>query len=514
VARIRWVCVSDLHLGALNSVLTPVAPDGERVDPAFVSPVLVALCDGLRTLSQGHDPPQLLVLGDLFEMALGSPEDASTSFAQFVSALRPGAAGAAVAPAIRFVPGNHDHHLWTRARSSRYLEYIQQTPSTQPLAPEAHATHLLPSNETLPVRDRFIELLAARADPTTAVTVEQSYPNLGLVTTSGQRAVVLSHGHFIEPLYRAVSVLGDIFQRRQQGLPPVHHLEAENGAWIDFFWSSMGDSGDMSGWVRDMYESLQSESAIHVEIEAIGRAIADRPGSRIRNHVEGLLAEESLAHAVSGSLRRERHQPEVLSPNAQTGLNSFLSGPVATQVAQEIGVPVEVAFVFGHTHKPFADLRQPTGLAGPVPVINTGGWVVDTPDAQSNKGASVILIDEDLNIASLRCYTQGADLGHDVEVEGPPHDPDNALVADLRARIDPSRDPWRALAEAATTTERARRGQLEDRLQAETVLLGDKNRRHRWRRGARTDPPTTATVETPTSTPDPVQAPATSDGER
>ena len=232
MAAIKWVCVSDLHLGALNSVLTPVAQDGERVDASSVSPVLVALCDGLRTLSQGNDPPQLLVLGDLFEMALSSPDDSAATFAQFIAALQPGTADAAVAPAIRFVPGNHDHHLWTRARGDRYLEYIKQAPSTQALMSEAHATHLLPSNETLAVRDRFIELLAARADPKTAITVEQSYPNLGLVTTSGRRAVVLSHGHFIEPLYRAMSALSDVFQRRQRGLPPVHHLEAENGAWI------------------------------------------------------------------------------------------------------------------------------------------------------------------------------------------------------------------------------------------------------------------------------------------
>jgi UDP-2,3-diacylglucosamine pyrophosphatase LpxH len=490
MAAIRWVCLSDLHLGALNSVLTPVGQDGERVDSSSVSPVLVALCDALRTLSQGIDPPQLVILGDLFEMALGSPDDAAATFAQFIAALRPGAADAAVAPAIRFLPGNHDHYLWTRARGDRYLEYIKQAPSTQALTSDAHNTHLLPSNETLPVRDRFIELLAARADPDTAITVEQSYPSLGLVTTSGQRAVVLSHGHFIEPLYRVMSSLIDVFKRRQPGMPLVHHLEAENGAWIDFFWSSMGDSGDVSGWAREMYESLQSEEAIDAEIQAIGRAIANRPGMRVRNHIEGLLAEGTMARAVSGSLRRERHVPEVLSVSAQAGLLTFLSGPVASQVADEIGAPAEVVFVFGHTHKPFADLRQPSRLPGPVPVINTGGWVVDTQEAEPNKGASVILIDEDLNIATLRCYTQGAELSHDVEIEGPPNDPDNPLVTDLRARIDPSRDPWRALAEAATATERERRHQLEARLQAETIELDTTSRRHPWRRrGFPTSPP-------------------------
>jgi hypothetical protein len=482
MAAIRWICVSDLHLGALNSVLTPVADDGERVDSSFVSPVLVALCDGLRVLGQGHEPAQLVILGDLFEMALSSPDDSAATFAQFIDALRPGAADGAVSPVIHFVPGNHDHHLWTRARGDRYLEYIRRTPSTQALTPEPHATHMLPSKEAFVVRDRFIELLAARADPKSRVTVEQSYPNLGLVSTSGRRAVVLSHGHFIEPLYRAMSALGDVFERRQRaGLPSADELEAENGAWIDFFWSSMGDSGDISVWARDMYESLQSEEAIEAEVKAIGRAITDRAGSRVRNHIEALLAEGAIGQAVNGSLRRERHIPEVLSANAQAGLLSFLSGPVAGQIADEIGTPAEVSFVFGHTHKPFAELRQPTGLPGPVPVINTGGWVVDTPKAEPIKGASVILIDEDLNIAILRCYAQGMDPGHDVEIEGPPDDPANPLVVDLRDRIDPSRDPWRALAEAATATERARRRQLDARLAFETAELDNTGRpRRRW----------------------------------
>jgi hypothetical protein len=480
MAAIRWICVSDLHLGALNSVLTSVDPDGEHVERTSVSPVLSALCEGLRELSRGTDPPQLVVLGDLFELALSSTDDAAATFAQFVAALKPAASDAAVTPVIRFLPGNHDHHLWSRARSDRYLEYIGSAPTDQALTPEPHTTHLLPTNEGIPVRDRFIESLAARADIGAKITVEQSYPNLGLVTPSAKRAVVLSHGHFIEPLYRAMSALDEIFESPREGLPSADDLEAENGAWIDFFWSSMGDSGDISAWTRDMYESLQSEEAIEAEVLAIRRAIAERQGSRLRAHMEGLLAEGTLVEAVKKSLRRERHRPEVLSDNAQTGLLSFLSGPVAAQLVEEIGKPADVAFVFGHTHKPFADLREPQGLPGPVPVVNTGGWVVDTPEAEPNKGACVIVIDEELNIAILRCYAQSEGAARPVEVQSPPGVAANPLVDELGSRIDASRDPWKALADAATATERERRRQLEARLKAETSLLGSRLKRRRW----------------------------------
>jgi len=127
VTSVRWVCISDLHLGALNSLLTNVTADGERVDAAAPSPVLTALGECLRALRQpGQDPPELIVLGDLFELALTAPEDASATFTHFVEAVRPGQADAAVAPALRFVPGNHDHHLWSRASDDRYLRLLEE----------------------------------------------------------------------------------------------------------------------------------------------------------------------------------------------------------------------------------------------------------------------------------------------------------------------------------------------------------------------------------------------------
>ena len=88
---------------------------------------------------------------------------------------------------------------------------------------------------------------------------------------------------------------------------------------------------------------------------------------------------------------------------------TYLNGAVATQAAAEIGRPDDVTFVFGHTHKPFIESRGTTAFSSPISVINTGGWVVDTPQRNPLKGASLVLIDEKLNVASLCCYTEGAD---------------------------------------------------------------------------------------------------------
>jgi hypothetical protein len=470
---IRWVCVSDLHLGALNSLLTNVTPDGERVDGSAPSPVLSALCDCLRSLRQpGEDPPDLVVLGDLFELALTAPEDAAATFSQFVSELRPGSPDAAISPTIRFVPGNHDHHLWSRASDDRYLHQLQADSTTVPAPRDRHSTHLLPANDPVPVRDRFVEILAGRGEPITPVTVQQSYPNLGLVDQSGHRAVILSHGHYIEPLYRMMSLLDTVFGSPHPGAVEAWQLEADNGGWIDFFWSSMGDSGDIMGVTRSLYESLQSHEAVHAEIAAIERAI--------KLAGRGRMEADAEAHAVAGLLRagigtvlRERHRPGVvLSPNAEEGLTNYLNGAVAGQSTVEIGSPRQVTFVFGHTHKPFVGQRTVGAFASPVDVINTGGWVVDTPSLDPIKGASLVLIDEDLNVASVRCYTEGTDASsYRVHIEPSGPEGPNPLVDALRTSIDPDRDPWAGLARVIQTTVGDRGRQLADRLQADATTL-------------------------------------------
>ncbi len=471
MGAIRWVCLSDLHLGALDSVLTAVAPDGSAVDSSVPSPVLTALCECIEVLGDSDDPPDLVILGDLFELALGSTDQAAATFAHLVRGLRPGTTGAAVSPLIRFVPGNHDHHLWRRARGEWYLDHIEQLAADEELPPEAHTTALLPARQRLPVRDRLIELLAARADPAIKVSVEQSYPNIGMASESGERVVVGSHGHFIEPLYRAMSALTDVFGTGTEDPPTLQQLEAENGAWIDFFWSSMGDSGAVSGVTRSLYESLQSEETMEAELDAIRRAVCRRSGSHVRNHLEGLFAEHALGAAMKKSFRRERHVQEVLSPTAQAGLSDFLSGPLAGQLSEEVGSPREVTFLFGHTHKPFHSVPEVPGFPAALSVVNTGGWVVDTPEPEPNKGAAVVLVDDHLNVAVLRCYAQGSERSANVRIEAPAGQEENPLVNELAHRIDPTRDPWFALAEAAAVAESDRRAQLGVRLRQRAAEL-------------------------------------------
>ena len=329
----------------------------------------------------------------------------------------------------------------------------------------------MPEEDPYPIRDALIELLAVRADPEARIVVEQSYPNFGIMGPSGRRALVLSHGHFIEPLYRAMTTLEDLSRTPSGEVMSSDDLEATNGAWIEFFWSSMGDSGEVGRWARKIYESLQSDNVVEAEIDAIRETVTHRLGSGLLSRIEGALLDEGLTAAARHSMRRERHHPARLSESGRSGLSAYLSGPVQRQMRDEQWSPHETTFVFGHTHKPFAEPNESMGLSGFETVINTGGWVVDTVEPEAHKGASVVLVDDDLNVAILHCFGCGTEAGHQVTVEGPPRDPDNPLVQRVNDRIGASAHVWRELAEATTATEDERCRQLQSRLEAQSDEL-------------------------------------------
>jgi hypothetical protein len=180
-----------------------------------------------------------------------------------------------------------------------------------------------------------------------------------------------------------------------------------------------------------------------------------------------------MLRACVGTAVRERHRPGItLSPHAEEGLIAFLDGAVATQTAAEIGHPEDVTFVFGHTHKPFIESRTSTAFATPVQVVNTGGWVVDTPQCNPLKGASLILIDDQLNVASLCCYTEGdAADSYRVRIDPVNATGPNDLVDELRTSIDPDRDPWAQLAQAIQAAVGDRGRQLADRLRSDASML-------------------------------------------
>ena len=424
MADVRWICLSDTHFGAENSILSHVPAGSMTVEPQAPSPVLTRLIDCLRAVvetNKGATPPTLILNGDILELALAEDNVAATSFAAFIRL-----AFASDKPLfdtrIYYVPGNHDHHLWEAARERQYVRYIKGLDPGDAIKPPWHVTRLFEDPSTVtPESELLNTVLTQQAG--TKVSLRVVYPNLGIESDDGARVIVIHHGHFTEPIYRLISTLkGALFPRQPPGLN-VWDWEADNFAWIDFFWSTLGRSGEAGTDVGLIYDMLQDEGALGALAANLARFIADQMGEGMRRPVARLvltplarlarLALPPLARrAIPKLAGRERSiTNDVLSPKTTKGMHDYLAGPVRRQLEHERpgSTSRDLAFVFGHTHKPFERSEPIDGFLQRVFVVNSGGWVVDTKETATVQGASIVLIDSDCGVASLRMYNQADD---------------------------------------------------------------------------------------------------------
>lgn len=462
MADIRWICMSDTHFGAENSVLSHVPDGSTRVEPETPSAVLIQLVDCLRAIVETNTdakPPTLILHGDILELALADDNVAAMSFAAFIRL-----AFATDRPLfddrIYYVPGNHDHHLWETARERQYAHYIRELDPGKAIGPPWHVTRLFEEASTVtPEAELLNAVLCRQAER--ALSVRVVYPNLGIESNDGERVIVIHHGHFTEPLYRLMSSLKGALFPRQLAAREIWEWESDNFAWIDFFWSTLGRSGEAGVDVGLVYDMLQDKDALAALATNLARFVSGQFPDGLRT--VGRLGLPWIARwLVPKVASRERSVPGVvLSPKTVKGLHEYLSGPVRRQLERERSGTAsrELAFVFGHTHKPFERSEQVAGFPRPVAVVNSGGWVVDTEETSTVQGASVILIDAECGVASLRMYNQTDDpSSYAVQLSDVGSPRDRSLRDRLATTLQLDAAPWTTFSAevAAAVTNRHR----------------------------------------------------------
>lgn len=479
---IRYVILSDLHFGAENSVLTalderPVTArdNGFRLNPHRPSPLLSGLVDGLRALTQSQDrPPTLILAGDILDLALSLDEVCAMVFRLFAH-LAFGDGPPAFDPVIHYVPGNHDHHEWEITRENQYVTYVCGQPAHANLVGPWHTTKLVPAAEHPVASSTLLTGLARSQAAGTGVTVEVSYPNLALRTPDERRCLVVSHGHFTESIYTLMSQLRNILYpgQRQGPMEDIDRLEEENFAWIDFFWSTLGRSGQVGTDMGLIYADLTSPTDIDTLVSNLVLAMTAKSNGWLRRPERWAL-NAAVRREVLKVAKSERGTPTVaLTAAGQTGLRDYLEGPVRGQLRDQLGhVPEEVTFVYGHTHKPFVDQWTVPGFPTPVNIANTGGWVVDTATPAPVQAGVAVLVNENLDAASLQFYRQDPSSAPvPVQLLPPAGGQKSAWHAELASRIDPTAPPWSAMSGAAAELVTQRH-----RLQAATVAMRAANR--------------------------------------
>ncbi len=468
---IRYVCLSDMHLGADNSVLTPIKPNSIVTDTSQPSAVLSQLVLCLRELiahNEGKEKPTLVLNGDILEMALSDTNKAAMVFERFIELIFPQEGEALFNKNILYIPGNHDHHIWESARETQYVKFISGIqPKTELPAPR-HTTKMFTSDL---VRESFLTSLLQRYPHLKDAAVNVAYPNYALVNNDGQKCIIFSHGHYVESIYSLMSTLNTMFFPDRKKPKVVWELEAENFAWVDFFWSTMGRSGDVGQDIDLFYAKLQDKQQVKKLIANFSNSWLEK--SNHLKRIEGLEARgvEWLLDFVLTRLfpLEKSHTEHVLSPDAQRGLQWYMEGPLLEQVLIENNqhIPADITFLFGHTHKPFQQEMNFAGYPALLKVYNSGGWVVDTPQISPLHGAAVILIDETLNALTLRMYNQATSVEeYAVRVEECAHPgvTSSAFYDRINARVNHASDPWKTFSEAAAEAVRVHAQVLQTKI--------------------------------------------------
>ncbi|MCK4659789.1 MAG: hypothetical protein KAV82_09745 [Phycisphaerae bacterium] len=446
--NIKYVCLSDLHLGEEDSLLTDVKRETGEVDPAAASPVMQALVKCLKALlganAPGADKPTLILNGDVLELALAKTHQAAMVFQRFMQLAMP--PGEELFGKIVYLPGNHDHHLWELGREAQYTAHIKGLPKKKELPEPFHTTGMFAEHKSLSLpHSELLTSLLNRVNPKTPVCIEIAYPNYAVINTiAGQeRCVVFHHGHFVEPIYSLMSRLAQHLFGRP--LPDtVYALEAENFAWIDFFWSALGRSAGVGEDVETIYEKMQDPQEFETLLYSVARHLAQQFDIPL---VPGNALEERFLKAIFKGIldqvnKRERRQGWAdghtghlpLSKDAYKGLNTYLEQYLSDQFQSELGrIPQHLTFVFGHTHKPFAcPLRFRAGFLDRAPVYNTGGWVIEGPVPDSVYGGGVVLVDDNHEVVMLQMYKEGSADQPTVEEAIVPGDPHGKLYEHIR----------------------------------------------------------------------------------
>jgi hypothetical protein len=470
-SHIRYIVITDVHLGAGNSLLTQVQPGRTVADTHRPSPALLSLADCLRSLVAGRNgpgrPPTLIAAGDLIDLALSAAERALPVFGLFGEALMAGD-DPVVDDEVLLLPGNHDHLTWDYARQ-RWLEDRlvaaggrldgDPAPRIGPMLLERE-----PVIESVPLT-ALLRAAARRPD----ARVRVLYPDLALPSNDSRRLVLVTHGHYIDPVCTSMSEFARMFAPHAKLPADAETLERENWPWIDFFFSSMTRSGRPGALVELIYEALQDEQAFERIVDAVARNVTIDQG-RLKGGAERWTIRH-VAGGLAGKLAAARErgdQSGVLSPGARRALGTYI-GALRQRVETDLGdLPDQVSLILGHTHKPFAEWwPDVTWPAGGIGVLNTGGWVVDHREPRPLEGGAVALVDDHLNVALVRMYQQIEDPATwSISVEAADGRAE-AFAEGLRGIIHAGEPPWSTFAADAAGLVLARRRELETTLDEE-----------------------------------------------
>jgi hypothetical protein len=327
------------------------------------------------------------------------------------------------------------------------------------------------------------------------VRVEVAYPNFGIIDKKDlvpdgipAKCVIFHHGQFTEWIYTAMSRVNDWVFLPENPSRHVWGLEKENFAWIDFAWCALGQAWESGHGLEPVYEKALDEQQFR-EVLANFSAGFVKEFWPVRERSKSFILNQILRRLFHRFAGTEKGATDVvLSESGKTELHRYVEGPLHAQIGYDIAAwqqkkdeldervyspdylrkmtAPKTTFIFGHTHKPFVCHRQFKGFAGEVEVFNSGGWVVESLNNSGLHGGTIVLVDDNLDVAAIRMYNESED-GSLAPVRPdnplPCTQPLNPLECAING-VDFSKGPWNTFSEIVSVTVPIRRMYLRRRV--------------------------------------------------
>jgi hypothetical protein len=409
--RIAYICLSDLHLGEEDSLLTNIERVGNTwmVDAYKSSPVMDGLLDLLtevkNKVNDGLPIGCFVLNGDIFELALSKFRDVVAVFKLFLSDI----AERDLFEKLLYIPGNHDHHFWEQARERSFADSL----SLGDELPEYFHTLSLDAPN---IKSYLLDTIAKVCG--TNIPIEVRYPLLNLPFKKSKRNFFIHHGHLHEEIYLLMSRALNLLFERHPVPNCLEELEKENFAWIDFLWSTLGRSGKVGENIEYIYESLSRKESLNTLIEQVAGRLAEEweflPDILPKEEwLERKGLEKLLQHLVNFVLSERQDTEIVLSEDARDRLEWFIDEVLPNY----LGVAYvdehrdwQTTYVFGHTHKPINKGNLDSVNFRSIQLFNTGGWVVEPGDKPSRiHGAAMTVIGENGEVGHAHLFSQAED---------------------------------------------------------------------------------------------------------
>ena len=475
---IRYIVLSDVHLGAPNSILTPTGAEEAKGEQGQAGAVMGGLTDCLATLVAGNQSgrlPTLVASGDLLDLALSAPEHTVPVLGRLLVGLMAPQRPVVDHEAI-LLPGNHDHILWEYTREHWFEKHLSEVIQGDLAVPAVrHRIGPMWLDEQPRYEAPLLSELMRDTTHLRDVRLRVLYPDLALASPDGCRVVLITHGHYIESVSKVMSGFLRALAPRVPEPLDVETMEQENWPWLDFFFSSMTRSGRAGALVENIYDVLQDEAALSRLLDAVARSMTAKTG-RLLGTTERLGIRWGVGALVDmvASARERGITTQLLTDDTRDGLGKYLVSLRSRLKERGCASPNDVTLVIGHTHKPFSQWwPDDSWPGGGLRLHNTGGWVVDHAAAQPLMGGAVALVSDKLHVALVRLYQQ-IDDPEDWRVTVDAIDSDGSgapFAAHLRSLIEADPDVFASFVNTAARAVRDRRAANQRLLDSRLEML-------------------------------------------